>query len=291
VFKSLLLASIVHALALFALIFSFEWNIDVEAEPVQIIQATTVDESKIAKQIEKLKKIESKKKRDEDLRLAKLAKEAQSARRDREKEQQRLLDLQKKREQIQQKQMQLETDRRKEKQRLDELKQRNAEAKKEQQNLARTRAEKEREAKREHELQRRQQEIDDLQKQMEEELAARVAAEEPVPPPIDDPNLKLAETEIEKFKAKVVREVSRNWIKPPGLRIEQVKDLKCELIVRLMPTGQVQYVNFIQDCGDSRFQNSVEAAVKKAEPYEFPSDIFDKVRDIKFIFTPPQESS
>lgn len=280
-------------MALAALIFSFDWNIDVEVEQVNIIQAKAVDESKISKQIEKLKKIEAKKKRDEDLRMAKLDKEMQQARRDRKLEQERLDTLQKKREDIKQKQLMLEQDRKKEKQRLDELKQRNEQAQQKQQDLARIRADKEREAKREKELRRRQQEIDDMQKQMEEELASRVAAEEPIETVINDPNQELVANEIQKFTALLTKKIERSWIKPPGITLEQAKNLNCVVNVRLMPTGDVSYVNIVEGCGDENYRRSVEAAVKKAAPYPIPSDmnIFDKVRDINFNFSPEQESS
>lgn len=290
--KSVILASIVHILALFALIFSFDWNIDSELEPVNIIQATTVDVSKVAKQIEKLQKIERKKKREEDLRLAKLAKETQQARRDRKLEQQRLDDLQKKREQVKQQQLQLEKDRREQQKRLDELQQRNEAAAQKREQLARIRADKEREAKRERALRRRQQELDELQAQMDKELmereAAAVAAEKNV---VNDPNQEIVATETQKFIAIVTSLVTRNWIKPPGT--EGLKDLKCEVNVRLMPTGDVLFVNVTKSSGNAQFDRSVEAAVKKAAPYPIPTDIniFDNTREIKFIFTPPQESS
>ena len=290
--KSVILASIVHILALFALIFSFDWNMDSELEPVNIIQATTVDVSKVSKQIEKLQKIERKKKREEDLRLAKLAKEAQQARRDRKLEQQRLDDLQKKREQVKQQQMQLEKDRHEQQKRLDELKQRNEAAAQKQEQLARIRADKEREAKRERALRRRQQELDEMQAQMDKELMEReAAAVESQKNVINDPNQEVVANEIQKFVANLQNLVGRNWIKPPGTL--KVKDLKCVVNVRLMPTGDVLTVNVIQSCGNARLDRSVEAAVKKAAPYPIPADknIFDKIREIQFEFIPPQESS
>jgi len=300
VIKSVLLSGIVHVLALFALIFSFDWNLDEELEPVNIIQATAVDESKISKQIEKLKKIEARKKRDEDQRLAKLAEEAQQARRDRERQQQKLIDLQKKHEQEKKMAQQLKQDRVKaesklkqqEKQFEDQKFQEDIAQQLREYDMARIRADKAREAKRDHKIRPGGQDVNDIQKQLEAELAARVAAEKNQKTIINDPNAEVVATEIQLFQAQLVKLVGDNWIKPPGMSLEQAKGLKCVVNVRLMPTGDVSYVKIVEGCGDSRYQRSVEAAVKKAAPYPIPEnkDIFDRIREINFNFSPSQES-
>lgn len=289
----------VHVLALVALIFSFDWNIDEELEPVNIIQATAVDESKIANQIKNLKKIEARKKHEQDMRLAKLAKEAQQARRDRERQQQKLEELQKKNQITKQQRQQYQSEADKAQQKLKEEKQKLEEAKIEENiakqlrdyDMARIRADKSREAKRDHKN-RSAKEIAEIEKQLREEEQSFEAPVEAPKTIVNDPNQEVAASEIQKFIGQLTALVSRSWRKPPGLAYEQVKDLKCVVRVRLMPTGDVSYVNIIRDCGDARFQRSVETAVKKAAPYPLPEDksVFDRVREIEFVFIPEAPS-
>ena len=289
-FKSVLLSLIVHVGALAALIFSFDWNIDEEPEPVNIVHATAVDESKIAKQIKNLKKIEAQKKHQEDRRLAKLAKEAQRARRDRERQQQQLEKLKQKRQADAKQLADLKSKQKKEKQHQQEIaKQRAAEN----QRLARIRADKEREAKKlkqQREKQRQNQEMEYLEEQMqaeeEERLTALLAAEKTLV--VQDPNAEAIASKRAEYIARLQQLVQRNWRKPPALA--NTKDLKCQVYVRLMPTGEVLIVKIAKSSGNTQFDRSVETAVRKSAPFPIPKDkeVFDGARELNFVFNPPE---
>ena len=84
---ALFYAIVVHAILIGVLVFSFDWSGDEENQPkVKVVQAVAIDESKIKKQIQKLKKIEDRKRRQEETWQRKLKKQADDAKRARERE-------------------------------------------------------------------------------------------------------------------------------------------------------------------------------------------------------------
>jgi colicin import membrane protein len=100
-FKSptaLFYAIVVHAALIAVLVFSMDWSSLKENKPkVNIVDAVAVDESKILKQIEDLKKKERQKKKKEDRRQKKLKDSASKAKKARKKEEEELAKLIKKR--------------------------------------------------------------------------------------------------------------------------------------------------------------------------------------------------
>lgn len=291
-FRSVLLSLIVHVGALAALIFSFDWNLDENPEPVNIVHARAVDESKIAKQIQNLKKMEARKKHEEDRRLAKLAKEAQRARRDRELQQQQLDKLKQKRQADAKQLAELKQKQKKEQQHQQEIaRQREAES----QRLARIRADKAREAKKlkqQREKQRQEQELDYLQEQLQAEEEARMAAllEAEKTVAVEDPRAEMIATKRDEYRAQLVSLVWRNWRKPPGL--SDTKGLKCMVKVRLIPTGELAFVKVTRGSGNEQFDRSVETAVRKSAPFPIPTDmnVFDGAREINFVFDPSEST-
>ena len=65
--------------------------------------------------------------------------------------------------------------------------------------------------------------------------------------------------------------------------------MKCKILVRLIPSGDVVSVRIIQSSGNSAFDRSVEMAVNKASPLPVPkssSGLFDHFREVEFVFDP-----
>ena len=97
-------------------------------------------------------------------------------------------------------------------------------------------------------------------------------------------NEKRAQSEIQKYVGLIKQKVERKWLKPASAK----PGMSCEVFVRLIPGGQVAHVEITQSSGDGIFDSSVEKAVRKAEPFPVPPDpdLFDRFRDVRFIFKP-----
>ncbi len=117
-----------------------------------------------------------------------------------------------------------------------------------------------------------------LQEQLAAEEKARLAAA----------SAARAGTEIEKYRYLIKQRVSRSWNRPVGV----AKGLKCEVHVRLTPSGEVLSANVVRSSGNAVFDRSVENAVYKAAPLPLPEDpaLFDNFREIRFVFDPDKET-
>jgi colicin import membrane protein len=123
------------------------------------------------------------------------------------------------------------------------------------------------------------------QKLTEQSLQEQLAAEEKQR--TDTARAARAATVVDKYKALIEQRVSRNWNRPLGA----AKGLKCEVHVRLTPTGEVLSASVALSSGNPIFDRSVENAVYKAAPLPLPEDptLFDNFREIRFIFDPDKE--
>ncbi len=95
-----------------------------------------------------------------------------------------------------------------------------------------------------------------------------------------------AATEVDRYKALIRSQVTRNWNRPGT-----TKGLKCEVLVRLTPGGEVVSAQVTRTSGNAVFDRSVENAVYKAAPLPLPADpaLFDNFREIRFVFDPDKE--
>lgn len=95
-----------------------------------------------------------------------------------------------------------------------------------------------------------------------------------------------AATEVDRYKALIRIQVTRNWNRPLGA----AKGLKCVVNVRLAPGGKVLSARVVRSSGNAVFDRSVENAVYKAEPLPLPEDptLFDNFREIEFLFSPEE---
>jgi colicin import membrane protein len=124
------------------------------------------------------------------------------------------------------------------------------------------------------------------QKLTEQSLQEQLAAEEKTRQTAA--SVARAGTEIEKYRYLIEQRVSRSWNRPVGV----AKGLKCEVHVRLTPSGEVLSANVVRSSGNAVFDRSVENAVYKAAPLPLPGDptLFDNFREIRFVFDPDKET-
>ena len=106
----------------------------------------------------------------------------------------------------------------------------------------------------------------------EAELAAQFAAEQDA-------------SETARVVALIRAKVERSWLRPPGTG---ELGLRCTVRVRLGGNGSVLLVNVVKSSGNSAFDRSVEAAVRKADPLPMPKSkrLAARFRDIEFVFEP-----
>ena len=87
------------------------------------------------------------------------------------------------------------------------------------------------------------------------------------------------------YVAGIYQAVVRNWSRPPSAR----NDMQAELLVELIPTGEVVSVTLVSSSGNAAFDRSAEAAVRKTRRFQVPEDIglFEaRFRQFTLLFKP-----
>ena len=83
----------------------------------------------------------------------------------------------------------------------------------------------------------------------------------------------------------IYRAVVANWSRPASAR----NDMEAQLRVELIPTGEVVSVTVISSSGNSAFDRSAEAAIRKARRFEVPGEtrLFERhFRSFVLLFKP-----
>ena len=119
------------------------------------------------------------------------------------------------------------------------------------------------------------------QQQAEQELIDALAVEN---------NRQQAETDAElttTYVAVISQAIERNWSRPASAR----NNMEVELILDLVPTGEVINVAIVKSSGDTAFDRSAINAVKKAERFaelqQLPNRVFENsFRRFRMIFRP-----
>ena len=261
-------AIIVHLLAFIAIGVSFKAS-DPKISAVKtekVIEAVAIDESKINAEINKLKKADERKKR-EQRRLQDKAKKAKTDRRKEEKKLQALKKKQKKQEELN------KSKRIKERKQLAEIERKKKETEEKLNKLEQQRQEK-------------QTQLEKEEKQRQELIAQKKRASEQQKRAAEQQKRAIYEqTEVSKYTGLIKSQITRNWIFPASYQ----KGMKCKVLVRLIPSGDVVSVRIIQSSGNNAFDRSVEMAVNKASPLPVPKSdtgLFDYFREVEFVFDP-----
>ena len=140
--------------------------------------------------------------------------------------------------------------------------------------------------------QRRQAEEAERERQREEEARrkrlealAESAFEEALEREVTDPGQDSDEPAALSYIEGIYRAVVSNWSRPPSAR----NDMEAQLRVELIPTGEVMSVTVISSSGNSAFDRSAEAAIRKARRFEVPSEtrLFERhFRSFVLLFKP-----
>ncbi len=87
------------------------------------------------------------------------------------------------------------------------------------------------------------------------------------------------------FRFGIYQRVVANWSRPPSAR----NGMQARLLVELIPTGAVVGVTVVESSGNSAFDRSAEAAVRKARAFDVPRepDLFERhFRRFSLLFKP-----
>ncbi len=166
-----------------------------------------------------------------------------------------------------------------------------AEQKAEQQRLERLRKEREAEEQRlaaleaerkmAEERRRREEEARRQREEDERALQQQIAEEQQR---LEAERQRLAQQTIGQHSALIRQAVSREWLRPTG----SPNDLKATFRVRTIPSGDVVMVETVKTSGDSVFDRSAEAAIRRASPLPVPrdADSYEAFREFNFEFDP-----
>ncbi len=96
----------------------------------------------------------------------------------------------------------------------------------------------------------------------------------------------LLQTDIEKYSYMIKRQVRENWKRPNNLNI----NLKTEIQLNLVPTGEILSATIIKGSGNRAFDESAMSAILKVKSFEgltMQMKLFDQhFRKFILIFTP-----
>ena len=93
------------------------------------------------------------------------------------------------------------------------------------------------------------------------------------------------EAVAQSFRYGIYQRVVSNWSRPPSAR----NGMQARLQVELVPTGDVVAVMLVESSGNAAFDQSAEAAVKKAGRFEVPKEnaLFERYfRRFTLLFKP-----
>ncbi|GMQ87203.1 MAG: hypothetical protein BMS9Abin08_0401 [Gammaproteobacteria bacterium] len=272
-------ALLVHAALLGVLIVSLDWSPTVKPSASgkkAPIQAMVVDAAKLESEIKRQKQQEDKKLREAHEKLKKIEQQAKAAEQKRKQEEKRVSDL-KRKEEVKKK-AEVERKRKEEAKKKAEAERKRKVEVKQKAEVERKRKE---EAKKKVEAERKRKQEEARRKAAEQEMQARLAAEQER---MASQRLTAMQRMIDEYVLYIQEKVQRSWIRPP----DSGSGLSCTVEVRLIPSGEVVDVRIVRSSGNSAFDRSVEAAVFKASPLPVPPDVevMEKFRTIRFEFKP-----
>ena len=94
-----------------------------------------------------------------------------------------------------------------------------------------------------------------------------------------------AEQVTASYVGDIVARIEGNWSRPPSAR----NDMEAELLIALVPTGEVVNVTVVRSSGNAAFDRSAEVAVRQAAPFRVPDDpaLFERdFRALRILFKP-----
>jgi len=305
---------LLHILLVLIVFVGVDWTTHREAPmpagESQVMQATAVDAGAVAREMNKLKAAETAKQRaaeqqvkesqqrqkNEEKALEKLKVEKENLKRETAAEAQR---LQAQREQLAEEKEHAVAEQKKldEKRKADDLKQtlakKQADAQKAQED-AKTKAV---EKKKQEAADAKKKAADDKQKTEDAKKQAdakrQAAQAKALADELANEESELAaaaqgrqdQSQLARFTAAILRQVSNNFVAP-----DFKSGLKCTLLVRMIPGGEVVDARVVKSSGNPTFDRQAELAVRKASPLPVPDEprLFQQMKEIQFEFDPSE---
>ena len=226
------------------------------------IEAKKLADKKRAEELKRKKELERKKADQKKKATEKKAAEKKAAEAKRQKE----IAIAKKKEQ-EKKRLEAEKKRKaeEERKRIEAEKKRKAEEE-------RKRIEAEKKRKAEEERKRRAEEKAEMERALQEEENARIAAERAA----------RLQTQRQQYMMQIRVDIENNWLQPAG----NIEGQSCEVFVTQTMQGDVIDVRLQSCTGDTAFQRSVERAVRSASPLPLAPNPDVYAREIIFTFKP-----
>ena len=315
---------LLHVLLVLIFFVGLDWTTSREAPmpagESQVMQATAVDAGAVAREMNKLKAAEKakqqaadqqvkesdKRRKNEEKELAKLKTEKEVLQRETAVEAQRLAaqkeHLQAQREQLAAEKQQAVAEQKKldEKRQAEDLKQalvkKQADAKKVEEDAKTKAAEKKKQ-----EAEAAKKRAADAKRQAEDgkkqaESARQAAQAKALADELASEESELAaaaqgradQSQLAHFTAAILRQVSNNFVAP-----DFKSGLKCTLLVRMIPGGEVVDARVVKSSGNPTFDRQAELAVRKASPLPVPDEprLFQQMKEIQFEFDPSEGPS
>lgn len=280
---SLALALGLHIALGLLLIISFEHTIHIIPAPSvdenkEVIEAVVVNKKSLQDEVDRLAMLEAKRKQQEQAKKQELIRQENEIKQKREKEEQLLVELKKKNEQLKK---EAELQRLAKEQQEQELKDK---VKAEQENLKKIQKQKEEAlalaAKNKAIVEQKAQELakqEEKARQKEKEAAEQIAKQ--------TANARLNQNEISRFMSLMQNKIHQNWRQPLGFNFN---GYKCKILVRLMPTGDVAEARILESSGSVEYDRSAVVAIEKASPLPMPDDpaVANQFREFSFTFNP-----
>jgi len=273
-----------HLLLIILLVVSFDKTIKIAAMPSgaaepkqEIIEAVMVSKKTLQAEVARLEEKEEKKRMLELERRKELERQEQAAKQKREKEEALAIELKKKNEELKKQAEELRL--------VEEKKEkaRQAKIKKEQEEIKKLQREKEELAAKQKAAEKQKQKIDqEKQKQKEKELAEQKLMQQLQQ---EQDSLLAVKGEVDRYMMLLANKIHQNWRQPIGFDFSQ---MKCLVLVKLLPTGEVMDVSILKSSGNLEFDRSTEVAVRKASPLPMSDDpnVAKNFREFEFTFNP-----
>lgn len=271
----------VHLLLIVLLVVSFDKTIRIAAMPSgaaepkqEIIEAVMVSKKTLQAEVARLEEKEEKKRMLELERRKELERQEQEAKQKREKEEALAIELEKKNEELkkQAEELRLAQERKE--------KARQAKIKKEQEEIKKLQREKE-ELAAKQKAEKQKQKVEQ-EKQKEKELAEQKLMQQLQQ---EQDSMLAVKGEVDRYMMLLANKIHQNWRQPIGFDFSQ---MKCLVLVKLLPTGEVADVSILKSSGNLEFDRSTELAVRKASPLPMSDNphVAKNFREFEFTFNP-----
>ena len=257
--RAFVLSLTLHALMGALLVFSFDFRSkELVVQPGDVMQAVSVDNRQVEKEISRLREIDQKKeqaekKRQRDLeqKLKELEAKAHAAEQQRTEKEKELAELEQKK---------------------DRESKATEEEKKKLADLQQQSEELEKKKKLEEDARRKKETDEALKKKQAEEQKLKAAAQ-----------AKQDDSLIAQFSTRIRAAIAQQFNTvglPPGL--------SCVLFIRMVPGGEVVEARIEKSSGNDVFDRRAEAAVYQASPLPVSEEqrVFEKMREIRLTFAP-----